>query len=252
MNSVRATLLSACVLLSTGGVAQAQTRPLPDIAYPGTTEPTTPLFPTSTVGDLLTRHMDLMVSVGEDAELNYQTSLRRLQQEPEAVRLLQDAYGRTAPNDYVLRWQVVHTLASLNQRTALLPLAEIALSALPAESSESPEFFTRAQESHIRVAAVDGLAALAKQGVLEAETYLRRLTTSPDLSLRQRAVRGYLAAGSDYDVRVRTLQSSMPTSDHWLIHLRTTEVRRIPHPDDAPEGMQPRTRTRDDEAPLAR
>jgi len=252
MNSVRATLLSACVLLSTGGVAHAQTQPLPDVAYPGTPAPTTPIFPSSTVGELLERHLQIMVSVGETVERSYQASLQRIQKEPDAVLLLQDAYAKTVESDYFLRWQLVYTLASLNQREALSPLGKIALSAIPVERSESKEFFTTGQESNIRVAAVDGLASLAKLGLADAEAYLRRLTTHTNLSIRQRAVRGYLAAGADYDARVKTLQASLPAGDQWLITLNVTEIRRVPHPDDAPEGMQPRTRERDDEAPIAR
>ncbi|ATB35161.1 hypothetical protein CYFUS_000573 [Cystobacter fuscus] len=252
MNAVRATLLSACVLLSTGGAAHAQTRPPPDIAQPGTPVPTSPLFPSSTVGDLLTRHLNLMVSVGEEVESRYQESLRLIQKEPEAVRLLQDAYAKTVETEYFLRWQLVYTLASLNQREALSGLVRIALSTIPAERGGSDEFFTTGQESNIRVAAVDGLASLAKLGVTEAGSYLLRLSQHSDLSIRQRAVRGYLAAGSDYDARAKLLQANLPTSDHWLITLRVTEVRGVAHPDDTPEDMRPRKRESDDESPIAR
>ncbi|EPX59703.1 hypothetical protein D187_002447 [Cystobacter fuscus DSM 2262] len=251
MTAVRATLLSACVLLSTGGAAHAQTRPLPDVAQPGAPVPTSPLFPSSTVGDLLTRHLNLMVSVGEEVESRYQESLRLIQKEPEAVRLLQDAYSKTVETEYFLRWQLVYTLASLNQRDALSGLVRIAVSTIPAERG-SAEFFTTGQESNIRVAAVDGLASLAKLGVTEAGSYLLRLSQHSDLSIRQRAVRGYLAAGPDYDARVKLLQANLPTSDHGLITLRVTEVRGVAHPDDTPEDMRPRTRERDDESPIAR
>lgn len=253
MRPVRATLLSVCVLLSTGGVAHAQTRTPPsDVAYPERPTAPPPLFPASTVGEMLTKHLDAMVAVGETVEREYSVSLRRLQQEPEAVRLLQEAYGQTAESEYFLRWQLVYTLASLNQRSALSPLVRIALSSIPAERGGDSEFFTTGQESNIRVAAVDGLAALARLGIPDAEPYLMRLSAHPDLSIRQRAVRGYLAVDANYDVRVRNLQSTLPEGDHWLITLRTTEVRRIPHPDDTPDNLQPRPRERDDEPPSLR
>ncbi len=239
MHLVRTTLLSLCLLSS---AAPAQNRSPPDVATPGPPDAAPPRFPRSTVGELLTRHLDSQVAVGEQAERDYQVSLRRLRGEPEAVGLLRDAYAREPESEYFARWQLVYTLASLEQREALSPLARIALSPLPAEQGESPEVSTVGLESNIRVAAVDGLAALARRGVPEAETVLRRLVTHPDLSIRQRAVRGYLAAGADYDARVKTLRAALPPSDHGLITLETTEVRRIPHPDDTPEDLGPRTR----------
>ncbi len=250
----------ACLLIANVYPTQAQ-KPSGDepgqIDKSGNPERPTPQpqdFPDNELGRRLTQHLNLLTGLGEDAERKYQASLKALQQQaPEAAKLLFSSYLKMDESRYFRRWAIVETLKELRSNDALAYLQRIALAPLPKERFSDPETSSLDKESHTRVTAVDGIAELAKLGNKGAETALAQFFTYPDLTVRRRAVRGYLAVGmgnrSDYDRRVALLKSKLPRSDQSLITLTVTNIKRVPYPDDIPDNLTAPQKKRDDAPP---
>lgn len=222
-------------------------------------EPPSPTqdFPDDEIGKLLNQHFNLMVGVGTNAEEKYQESLRELKQKaPEVVPILLNSYLKTDETRYLRRWAIAETLKELQNNAALVALQRIALANIPQERFSDEEHFSVDKEVNIRVNAVDGIAQLAEQGNQEAEDTLTKLFTHPDLTLRRRAIRGYLAdvknKPDEYKRRVRVLESQLPKSDGNLINLDITNIKQVPYPDDIPDNLRAPQKKQDDDAPVVR
>ena len=211
-------------------------------------------FPDTTVGRLVAANMDALVGVGENAEANYQVSLKRLRAQPDAVaKVLYESYLKTSEDRYFRRWALVETLRELGSNHALTALFQIAFSPVPDEKAPGSEESTRSKESNIRVTAVDGLAEIARLGDPAAESMLARFFPHDDISVRRSAIRGYLrsgqamqfnSAGASSEIQRRTtdLRSRLSEKDHGLINLAVTDVKTVLHPV-MPEQF-PATKTR--------
>jgi hypothetical protein len=197
-------------------------------------------FPDTVAGRLAAAHMNAFVGVGEKAESVYQDSLRQLRAQPQAAQVLYESYQKTDETRYFRRWALVETLRELHSTAALTALSQIATSPIPGEKSRDGEDTSRGKEVNIRVTAVDGLADLARSDK-NAEYLLTRFFTSPDLSIRRRAIRGYLRAGEAYfrdsaaaasevQRRMGELKTKLPVADHGLISLAVTNIKTVPHP----------------------
>jgi hypothetical protein len=252
-------LLGACVAiyLLLGNTVSTQSQVSPanvpgqvDQAKPPVQPQTPQVFPTTETGRLLTEHLNRLADVRPDAEQRYQASLRQLrQQAPKAIPVLFETYQKTKESNYFRRWAIVNTMKELQNDAAVSSLATIALAPIPPERWSDPESSSRSREFIIRVTAVDGLAELAKLGNKKAEAILPRLIKHDNLSIRRRAIRGYLAAGSDYEKRANFLKSQLPTRDHSLITLSVTDIKQVPHPQDVPVGLTAPQKSRDDAPP---
>jgi inorganic triphosphatase YgiF len=210
-------------------------------------------FPDNELGRRLTEHFNLMVAVEKNAESRYERSLKYLQQEaPSVAKMLFSSYLKIEESRYFRRWTIVETLKELRNDSAFAFLQRIALTPIPPERFSDPESFSVDKESHIRVTAVDGIAELAKQGNKEAETSLSQFFTHLDLSVRRRAIRGYLRIANnntEYERRVSYLKSKLPTKEHSLITLNVTNIKKVPHPDDVPDNLTAPQKKQDDAAP---
>lgn len=194
-------------------------------------------FPNTEVGNMLEEHFGIMVSVGENAEEKYQSSLEQLRgQIPEVIRLISDVYHKMDTTRYFKRWLLVETLCELRSDSTLSLLAEIVFSPIPKEMWSDPESFSQDKESDIRVTAMDGISFLAKNGNKNAEELLTKFFQHDDLSVRRRAIRGYLNIGDNYKERVSYLKRIISKNDHWLISLDVTDPKTVPYPD-IPENL---------------
>lgn len=175
-----------------------------------------------------------MVGFGEGAEERYQASLEELRKNPEeSIRILKDVYQKVEETQYFERWKLVETMSAIQDEAALAPLSEIAVTPIPPEKYERVEHApsSTAQESNIRVTALDGLAYLARDGHEEAEgVLLQSSRDNTDVTVRRRAIRGYLAAGDNYEERATKLKSIVPEEQHNLIHLDVTPISEVPQP----------------------
>lgn len=213
---------------------QAEDQPfLEDQAPPSSNAPSKSDFSDTEAGSRLERHLFAMAALGENAEEEYQASLAELKKFPqESAQTLSEVYQKMGEDRYVDRWKVVHTMAALQNDAAFEPLNSIAKAPIPPEKFPgSHGISSSGQESTIRVTAADGLATLAKNGNSAAEAALLQLATDKvNVTLRRRAIRGYLAAGGDYEERAQFLKSKIPAGHHRLIHLDVTPLEDFPLP----------------------
>jgi hypothetical protein len=193
-------------------------------------------FPDTPVGRALDKHLLILVDVNPGADDRKQRSLEELRRYPkEASQALLDAYHQADPADYFGRWLLSLTLWELKSDEGYRGLQEIANSAIPAGLHDNDrEGSALANESAIRQNAAEGLAALARAGNTAAERDLLSLALSPpsgDDAVRTVAIKGYLAAGSDYEARVQTLKAQLPSRYHDVVTLTVSQPEDAVPPD---------------------
>jgi len=187
------------------------------------------VFPDTELGQKLKQHIRIIALPAEnmaEADENYSKSLVELRKTPaEAVKLLDEAYQKIEDRHYFNRWAMVNTLGDLAHAEAYKSLTSIAHTAIPAEKSgDLHHFSSQEEEIIIRVRAVEGLATLAKQGNKDADQTLLDLALNSPLNsaIQLRAIKGYLNAGRDTDVRVKTLTRKLDKSLHDVITAQVT------------------------------
>jgi len=193
-------------------------------------------FPDTPVGRALDKHLLTLVDVNPGADDRKQRSLEELRKNPKEVsQALLDAYHGADPADQFGRWLISLTLWEVKTDEAYRGLQEIARSAIPAGLKDNDrEGSALANESAIRQNAAEGLAALARAGNAEAERDLLGLALDPpsgDDAVRTVAIKGYLAAGSDYEARVQTLKSRLPGRYHDVVTLTVSQPEDAAPPD---------------------
>jgi hypothetical protein len=196
-------------------------------------------FPDTPVGRALGQHMLILVDVNPGADDRKQRSLEELRKHAkEASETLLDAYHRDDLGDSFGRWLLSLTLGELEANESYGGLKEIANSAIPTGLQDSDHTGSaRANESAIRQSATEGLAALARAGNSAAENDLLSLALTPpsgDDAVRTVAIKGYLAAGRDYEARVQTLKTQLPNQYHDVVTLTVSQPEDPSPPDYLP------------------
>jgi len=176
----------------------------------------------------IANHFATMFEVGPDADARYQESLEQLRTVPGATENLISRYKALGDANPSERWQVVETLRALADPAALKFLVPLARSPAPVDEGVE-EGGRHGIEVIIRATATDAVAAIAKQRNGEAEQALLELLKSPEITVRRRAVRGYLDLGNVQE-RQKRLMSLLPRADHDLIAITPTEVRSVETP----------------------
>lgn len=160
---------------------------------------------------------------GEEASARYRRSLERLRRYPsEAALLLYDAYGKLGYGDGLAQHQVVSTLADLVSEHALAPLETIAQEPIPSTSEENDHHQPKlTHERIVRLAAVRGLAKLARVGSAGAEQALlgiaRDPAYEPHASIRASAIRGFVGRGPEAVARAKLLEGDVPAGLRWAL-----------------------------------
>lgn len=200
-------------------------------------------FPDTAVGRALDQHLKILVDINPGADDRKARSLAELRiHAREASQDLLAAYHDASPADTFGRWLTSLTLAELHSNDAYPGLKEIADSPIPINLKDNDrEGGAAANESAIRQNAAGGLVALAQRGNAVAEADLLRLALDPmgDYAVRTVAIKGYLAAGSDYDARVQTLKAQLPERYRDVVTLTVSE----PEPGVPPEPRPAHTTT---------
>jgi hypothetical protein len=229
--------VAATALLTTLALSQtACERPTDELAGPATAgvPPGEEAFPNTPAGAQLRAHLAASVGTGEAAERAYQDSLVALRANPEVVAAISETYRRTPEELYLHRQLLVQTLKELRIGEALVALDEIAAQPIPPErfTAANAEHSSREEELIIRSTALEGIVAL-KDVDGAAEQRLVRYLDHEELTMRQLAVRGWLAAvdGEARAARAAELRSRLPAAEHWLITAELTDIRSVPHPD---------------------
>jgi hypothetical protein len=181
-------------------------------------------FPDTPVGRALHKHLLILVDVSAGADEKKERSLEELRKNPKEVsQVLLAAYHHANSADYFGRWLLTLTLSELKTNEAYSGLRELATSKIPSGLKDNDhEGSALANESAIRQNAAEGLAQLARAGNSAAEKDLLGLAVSPpsgDDAVRTVAIKGYLAAGRDYDARVRTMKAQVPKRYYDVVTL---------------------------------
>lgn len=223
-------------LLVTAAGASAQPRPASpaDTAGPGAVVDAVPME--------LRGHFAAMVATGPDAEAGYQRSIAGLRASPRAAAVAERQLVALGAREPFVRWQMIQTLRDLGATRSVPTLARVAMTPLPARRFEEDGSFDN--EMVVRMAATDAIASFAKAGAPAADAQLLALVRSSEISVRRRAIRGYLAAGSDQDVRRRRLVALVAPRERDLITLDATRVQAVPAPQVSTVVVKPTSRKR--------
>lgn len=200
-------------------------------------------FPDTAVGRALHKHLLILVDVSEGADARKDKSLEELRKNAkETNAALLSAYKKADPADYFGRWLISLTMWELKTDESYAALRDIAKSEIPAGLKDNDlAGSARSNESAIRQNATAGLAQLAHAGNAAAEKDLLSLALAPpsgDDAVRTVAIKGYLAAGRDYDARVRTLMAQLPKRYDDVVTLAVSP----PEPVAAPGNSAIKTR----------
>ena len=191
------------------------------------------VYSNTAIGRMIKAHIRTAMGNGIDAEALYQKSLDSLRVTAGASEELYATYKRAPEKEYFLRTMLVESLKELHAPSALQHLSDIANDKIPANLYPGEgEMNTRQDEIVIRVTAVEGIAKLAADSLMEAEKVLTALIKNEDLTIRQMAVKGYLhSAFGNAQEKIEVLRRQLPKEEQWYITLDTTNIRQVKHPE---------------------
>jgi hypothetical protein len=170
--------------------------------------------------------LGIMYATGEDAEDKYHRALEELRaRASETMVAVVGAYAKASESDYPHRHALVQVASALGHDAALPFLSVVVSSRFPEEQSEDTDSFsTVAEETIIRMSAVDGVAILARNGNKEAIEALMSFLTIPSFSIRRASVMGLFDAGHGRRLRKR-MRALIPEDQHFIFDLKKTYVR---------------------------
>ena len=188
------------------------------------------IYPQTPEGELLKSHMNVATGHGENAEEAYQNSLRTLRENAEMPVTIIETYKKVPVEQYFLRTMLVEALKECRNPRGLKFLDEIASEPIGADlRKEDEEWNTQQDEEIIRITAIEGISILAAAKDKNAEQSLRAYFKNDNLSIRQMAVRGYLAYGS-FERKSGELKELIPAEEHWYI-AQPTDIQQVEHPE---------------------
>jgi hypothetical protein len=163
---------------------------------------------------------------GEDVQFRYDQAIENLKRDPEEMMVaIIAAYGHCRASDYPQRHALVMAASVMNHESALPFLGSVALSDIPPEAASDPHSFsTVAEETIIRMSAVDGIAQHASRGVRHAIDLLLRCVESSAFSIRRAAVTGLLATPEGQRLRPQ-MEAFIPKDQHFIFDLKKVPVR---------------------------
>ena len=167
-----------------------------------------------------------MYGAGPDAQGQHDKAVEDLRRDRrEMMVAIIAAYGRCPAGDYPARQALVYVASVMRDVGALPFLASVALMEVPQEASSDPDSFsTVAEETIIRMSALDGISYHASHGDKEATEILLRCVESRAFSVRRAAVTGLLATEQGKKLRPR-LEALLPKVQHFVFDLKQTHVK---------------------------
>jgi hypothetical protein len=167
-----------------------------------------------------------MYSSGDDATFRHDRAVENLKRDPEEMMVaISAAYGHCLADDYPQRHALVSAASVIGHECTLPFLASVALSDIPPEAASDPHSFsTVAEETMIRMTAVDGIARHASRGVGPATELLLRCVESPAFSIRRAAVTALMATPEGPRLRPR-IEALIPKDQQFIFDLKKVSVR---------------------------
>lgn len=166
-----------------------------------------------------------MYAVGDDANYRHDQAVDSLRRDPgETMVAIAAAYGSCPAGDYAHRQALVRAAGVLGYSGSLPFLASVALAEIPPEQAADPHSFsTVAEETIIRMTAVEGIVKRAEYGDGEAADILMRCLDIPSLSVRRVAVSGLMSTPYG-DERRSDIEGRIPRDQHFIFELKQVPV----------------------------
>jgi hypothetical protein len=169
-----------------------------------------------------------MGAVGDNAEENYQISLKALQPDSKTVVQAIGEELKVVPTSrYLDRWSLIQLLAELRDPASLPLLDNILSKQMPAEIFKDPHSRSSLRQETINLTtAVEAITRIASEGNTNALESLLKHAAHESLSVRRACVQGYSAHGGK-DAR-KSLLEALPQRDHYLLDIRKTDIEKVP------------------------
>ena len=206
--------------------------------------------PETAAGMLLRDLVATMHGAGDDAEERYQNALRQACEDPDALLVeVARALGDCSERDYALRWSLVYTAGQLKNPASLPLLKTVVTTPIPPERSRDPHSFsTVAEDTALRTTAVEGVAALARDGDEQATRALLGFLDIDSISIRRSAVQGLLAAPNADDLRDEIVDC-LPKAQRFLLDVKPMNVTDVAQISDPTAHLSERGRAAEKEQP---
>jgi len=168
----------------------------------------------------------------------YLAARAQLREEPEgAARHIAEAYDAASANELTLRQGLLLAASALHHPAILPFLGELAQGPVTGEISHDGG--RAAEESALRLVAVDGIEAVARAGHAPAADLLVTLAASADRAVQAAAVVA-LKYSEPYRDRFERVRAMLPREKAYLAELQRADVR------DVPQVADPRRHLRGD------
>ena len=158
---------------------------------------------------------DLVRSITNDSP-DISARMEQVRSDPrEYVHEISNSFDKLPEPAYDAKWLLTYCASQLELPECIELLAKIARSKIPPERSKHiHQFSTVAEETAIRLRAIDGLVNMAKKNNKEAESKLFQVLTSEYISLSIAACQGLLEV--DTQSRKKILETLPPDKKHII------------------------------------
>lgn len=169
-----------------------------------------------------------MSKVGDDAEVNYQLSLKELQPDSKIVVQAIDKELKIIPiKQFLDRWSLIQLLAELKDPTSLPVLNNLLSKKIPEEMFAEPHPRSSLRQETINLTtAVEAITRIALNRNADAIELLLKQTAHESLSVRRACVQGYLAHGGKN--AKKNLSQVLPQNDHYLLKISRLDIEEVP------------------------
>ncbi|MEO6844853.1 MAG: hypothetical protein ABI184_06745 [Ginsengibacter sp.] len=180
------------------------------------------LFYNSDVG----RNLNILIDALSKDLKNSSEVLKKLQSDPqECVKELTYAFEKLPESEYNARWFMVYCIAQFELPEFIRPLSRIAMSEIPNEMSKTIHLFsTVAEETAIRLTAIDGIRSIVQKGYKEGEIELFDLLKSKYLTLNIATCQSLIAINTENKAKIFEI---LPKEKQFIIDIRPKEVKDI-------------------------
>jgi hypothetical protein len=192
-----------------------------------------PADPVSPFASRVNRFLEVMNSVGDDAQRYYQEALENLRANPEeTIIAITQAEARCSRDDYNLRWALVYAATQIQHDSALPFFSNILFTPIPRERSALPHSYsTVGQETILRTTVIEGVGGLAAAGNERAVQVLLESLSIESISIRRASIQALFKVSSDLRERIAEY---LPSNQHYLLDIQpmhVSEVQQVESPE---------------------
>jgi len=183
-------------------------------------------FAATKIDPVLGEFLDALHSCSSEDDGRYLAARARLRADPEATaRHIEAAYEAASTNELTLRQSLLLAAAALEHPAVLAFLGELARSPVTGEIEHDGG--RAAEESALRLVAVDGIEAVVRTGDAQAADLLLMLVASPDRAVQAAAIVA-LKYSEHHRDRFARACAMLPPDKAYLADLRRATVWDVP------------------------